>query len=57
MIKNPAGKVITPDSIRRVPGEGMPIKGTMERGNLYIVFEVTFPENHFLTEDGFKVRI
>jgi hypothetical protein len=33
----------------------MPIKGSMERGKLYVVFDVTFPEPHFLTEDGFKV--
>lgn len=24
------------------------------RGKLYVVFDVVFPEPHFLTEDGFK---
>jgi DnaJ family protein A protein 2 len=32
----------------------MPIKGSMTRGKLYVVFDVVFPESHFLTEDGFK---
>jgi DnaJ-class molecular chaperone len=45
------------DSVYQVAGEGMPIKGSMERGKLYVVFDVEFPEPHFLTEDGFKVRI
>jgi len=54
VVKMPPNKVIKPESIYQVVGEGMPIKGSMERGKLYIVFEVVFPENHFLTEDGFK---
>jgi DnaJ family protein A protein 2 len=54
LIKIPAGKVIKPDSIHQVAGEGMPVRGGAERGKLYVVFEVAFPEPHFLTEDGFK---
>jgi len=54
VIKNRPGQVLKPDSLRCVIGEGMPIKNSAERGNLYIIFEVVFPENHFLPEDGFK---
>ncbi|KAI6228758.1 hypothetical protein M3Y99_01184400 [Aphelenchoides fujianensis] len=54
VLKTPPGVVIKPDSIHRVEGEGMPIKGEASRGDLYIVFDIDFPEDHFLTEDGYK---
>ncbi len=43
--------------VRGLEGEGMPYFRHHEiRGNLYVVFEVEFPENHFLDEDGIKVH-
>ncbi len=43
--------------VRGLEGEGMPYLRHHEiRGNLYVVFEVEFPENHFLDEDGIKVH-
>uniref|UniRef100_A0A915CWI0 Chaperone DnaJ C-terminal domain-containing protein n=1 Tax=Ditylenchus dipsaci TaxID=166011 RepID=A0A915CWI0_9BILA len=48
------GEVIHPESIRGVLGEGMPKPDSTERGNLYVVFDVEFPENHFLPEAQLK---
>lgn len=39
-----------------VRGEGMPIyRNPMEKGNLYIKFDVTFPDKNFLAEKQFHV--
>lgn len=41
----PEGSIIQPDSWHRVEDEGMPVHGQpMVKGNLYIHFEVKFPE-------------
>jgi DnaJ-class molecular chaperone len=43
--------------IKGIEGEGMPhYRNPFERGNLYIKFDVTFPENHFTNEIKLKVR-
>ena len=40
------GEIIKPDSWKRIPDQGMPEQGRpYEYGNLYIHFNVTFPEN------------
>ncbi|KAI6237114.1 hypothetical protein M3Y95_00230900 [Aphelenchoides besseyi] len=54
ILKTSPGVVLKPEGIHRVEGEGMPIKGESARGDLYVVFDVVFPEDHFLTEDGFR---
>ena len=48
IIKNEPGEVIVPGSIKGVRSEGMPIhRNPFEKGNLYIKFDVEFPENQF----------
>ncbi|KFM60612.1 DnaJ-like protein subfamily A member 2, partial [Stegodyphus mimosarum] len=48
VVKHAPGEVIEPGSVKGVVHEGMPIyRNPFERGNLYIKFNVTFPENHF----------
>lgn len=43
-------------SIKGIAGEGMPhYKNPFEKGNLYVKFDVTFPDNHFTTEPNLKV--
>ena len=38
--------------------EGMPMhRNPMEKGNLYIQFEVTFPQRGFLSNEKLEVRI
>lgn len=42
--------------IKGIEGEGMPhYRNPFEKGNLYIKFDVTFPENHFTNEIKLKV--
>lgn len=41
---------------KTVLGEGMPFyRNPFERGNLYIKFEVNFPQNNFVSEPQLKV--
>ena len=43
-IDSPAGKVITPDSIHMINGEGMPYHGNpFTKGRLFTLFKVKFP--------------
>ncbi|CAK1549797.1 unnamed protein product [Leptosia nina] len=49
------GGVIKPGDIKGIKGEGMPQhKNPFEKGNLYMKFEVNFPENNFATEEQLK---
>ncbi|KAH8020097.1 hypothetical protein HPB51_024459 [Rhipicephalus microplus] len=42
-------------SIKGVRGEGMPIyRNPLEKGNLYIKFDVEFPENHFAGREALQ---
>jgi DnaJ family protein A protein 2 len=55
VIRNPPGNVLEPGSVRSVAGEGMPIyRNPFEKGNLYIKFEVTFPQKNFANEKQLK---
>ncbi|XP_054710108.1 dnaJ homolog subfamily A member 2-like [Uloborus diversus] len=55
VIKHGPGDVIEPGSVKGVVCEGMPIyKNPFERGNLYVKFSVTFPENHFADAETIK---
>ncbi|KAK6034193.1 DnaJ region [Cooperia oncophora] len=59
ILKNKPGDIITPDCVRGIVGEGMPQRRHHDiRGNLYIKFDVTFPNDHFLEDETkYKVRI
>lgn len=39
------GEVIKPDFLKVLPEEGMPVLGRAHKGNLYIQFEVEFPDS------------
>lgn len=45
------GKVIAPDAVKVVDGQGMPIPRHGGRGNLFVKFTVEFPKAGGLTED------
>lgn len=52
LVKYPAGKVIEPGSTRMVKGEGMPqYRNPFEKGDLYIKFDVQFPENNWISPE------
>ncbi|CAI7632341.1 unnamed protein product [Penicillium glandicola] len=46
-LKHPltAGAILSPGQVLKVPGEGMPMKRTDARGDLYLVVDVKFPDN------------
>jgi len=47
LLSSPRSKVIEPGAMLRVDGEGFPIKGRpMEFGDLFILFDVVFPQAH-----------
>ncbi|XP_023225961.1 dnaJ homolog subfamily A member 2-like [Centruroides sculpturatus] len=55
VMKNPPGDVIEPGTVKGVVGEGMPIyRNPFEKGNLYVKFDVQFPENYFINEEKLK---
>uniref|UniRef100_A0A665VAP0 DnaJ heat shock protein family (Hsp40) member A2a n=1 Tax=Echeneis naucrates TaxID=173247 RepID=A0A665VAP0_ECHNA len=52
VVKYPAGKVIEPGSVRVVRGEGMPqYRNPFEKGDLYIKFDVQFPDNNWISSE------
>lgn len=56
LITNNPGKVIEPGSKRVILNEGMPThRNPMEKGNLYINFDVIFPEKHFIPVEKLSV--
>ncbi|KAI8143087.1 hypothetical protein BJV82DRAFT_613462 [Fennellomyces sp. T-0311] len=55
-VTHPAGQVIKPGTVKRVPNEGMPhYRRTDNHGDLYIQFDVEFPEDYFATPDNIAV--
>ncbi|KAG0165192.1 DnaJ sub A member 2 [Apophysomyces sp. BC1034] len=49
-VSHPAGQVIKPGMVKRIPHEGMPIyKRSDNRGDLYVEFDVEFPNDMFAT--------
>lgn len=49
-INHPRGKVLQPGQVLKVAGEGMPLKKSDAKGDLYLVVKIEFPENGW-TED------
>ena len=43
--RQPLDRVIKPGQVLKVPGEGMPVKKSDSRGDLYLVVDVKFPED------------
>lgn len=55
LIRHNPGEVIKPGDLKGIQGEGMPVyKNPFEKGNLYVKFNITFPENNFATEEQMK---
>lgn len=56
LVKHLPGEVIKPGDLKGIQGEGMPLyKNPFEKGNLYIKFDVIFPENNFASEEQMKL--
>lgn len=56
-VEQPAGSVIKPGQVKRIIGEGMPhFKRPIDKGDLYITFDVEFPKDNWATAGSLKVR-
>lgn len=51
-VKQPNGKVLRPGQVLKVPGEGMPMKRSDAKGDLYLEVQIEFPEDGFLENDA-----
>lgn len=56
MVKSDAGSIVKPGDVRALKEEGMPqVKNPYVRGNIYIEFDVVFPDAKQLSEASKKV--
>lgn len=56
LVKQNPGEVVKPGDLKAIQGEGMPHhKNPFDKGNLYIKFDVVFPENNFAQDDQLKI--
>ncbi|KAJ2903689.1 hypothetical protein MKZ38_009528 [Zalerion maritima] len=53
-IESPRGKVLRPGQTLKVPDEGMPFKKSDNRGDLYLIVKVEFPEDGWLKDDQYE---
>lgn len=51
-INHPRGKVLRPNEVLKVHGEGMPMKRGEEKGDLYLIVKIEFPENGWMAGDN-----
>ncbi|KAF1962352.1 hypothetical protein CC80DRAFT_159800 [Byssothecium circinans] len=51
-VQQPNGKVLRPGQVLKVPGEGMPMKRSDAKGDLYLVVDIEFPEDGWLKDDA-----
>ena len=50
-------RVLEPDQIIKVAGEGMPIKKSETKGDLYLIVKVTFPSYRWIEENGAREKL
>jgi DnaJ family protein A protein 2 len=50
-IDHPRGKILRPGQVLKVHGEGMPIKRSDLKGDLYLIVEIEFPKDGWLKDD------
>lgn len=50
LLNHPQGKILRPGQVLKVAGEGMPLKKSDAKGDLYLIVKVEFPEDGW-TED------
>ncbi len=51
-INHPRGKILRPNDVLKVDGEGMPFKRGDSKGDLYLLVKIDFPENGWLSNDS-----
>lgn len=48
----PQGQILRPEQALKVPGEGMPIKRSTDRGDLYFQVKIEFPKDSWVRDRG-----
>ncbi|KAF2203252.1 hypothetical protein GQ43DRAFT_438957 [Delitschia confertaspora ATCC 74209] len=56
-VQQPQGKVLRPGQVLKVPGEGMPMKKSDHKGDLYLVVDIEFPEDGWIKDEETIKRI
>lgn len=51
-VQQPDGNVLRPGQVLKIPGEGMPVKKSDAKGDLYLVVDVEFPADGWLKNDA-----
>ena len=51
-VQQPKGRILKPDQIIKVEGEGMPIKKSDAMGDLYLIVKIDFPEDGWLSDEA-----
>ncbi|ORY69894.1 uncharacterized protein BCR38DRAFT_94915 [Pseudomassariella vexata] len=51
-ITHPRGKILRPEQVLKVAGEGMPPKRGDTNGDLYLIVKIAFPEDGWLKDDS-----
>jgi DnaJ family protein A protein 2 len=51
-VQQPNGKVLRPGQVLKIEGEGMPMKRSDAKGDLYLVVDIEFPEDGWLKNDA-----
>ncbi|KAI9771236.1 MAG: hypothetical protein M1835_006454 [Candelina submexicana] len=47
----PRGRILRPDEVLKVAGEGMPLKKSDTKGDLYLIVKIKFPSDGWLKDD------
>lgn len=51
-VAQPDGQIMKPDQILRVEGEGMPVKKSDAKGDLYLIVRIKFPEDGWIKDQA-----
>lgn len=51
-LKHEGGKMLRPDQVLKVEGEGMPVKKSETKGDLYLIVKIEFPEDGFFSNEA-----
>lgn len=49
---DPKGRILKPEQVLKVAGEGMPLKRSDAKGDLYLLVKIQFPEDDFFQDNG-----
>ena len=56
-VQQPNGKVLRPGQVLKVAGEGMPMKRSDAKGDLYLQVDIEFPKDGWLKDDAALKRV